>query len=330
MRTTSLSSSSVTAPSASRTSTRWAARPRISSESRPLPGDDPHALAGQPGVDVGRLGHRQALHPVVDRGEVEADRRQLGALQAEDGGVADGGHGAGGGDEGLRGDAVGEHAGAPDAVPLDDGDLGPELCGDQGGLVAGRSAADDHDAGHGSFPGAERTFAGPFVHRVTASSAAVRCSLGDGPLRRVRVEHGSRADAAPLPLLPAHRHRLDPRLAAHLRRRGVRLGGRAGHARARRGAGSSGVFVALYDLTDADERALDAWEGADSGPLPAGAPARAHPRGDEVAYVYVLDAFEGGLPSARHLGGIADAAEAAGAPTDYVTDLRSRDCRSTF
>src|SRR3954449_12408051 len=26
-----------------------------------------------------------------------------------------------------------------------------------------------------------------------------------------------------------------------------------------------GVFAALYDLTDADEKALDAWEGADSG-----------------------------------------------------------------
>ena len=52
--------------------------------------------------------------------------------------------------------------------------------------------------------------------------------------------------------------------------------------------------------------------------------------GDVVAYVYVLDAFEGGLPSARHLGDIADAAEAAGAPTDYVTALRSRECRTTF
>ena len=70
---------------------------------------------------------------------------------------------------------------------------------------------------------------------------------------------------------------------------------------------------------------------APTGPLPAGAPARAHPRpATTVAYVYVLDAFEGGLPSARHLGGIADAAEAAGAPTDYVTALRSRECRSTF
>ena len=94
--------------------------------------------------------------------------------------------------------------------------------------------------------------------------------------------------------------------------------------------GSPGVFVALYDLTEADEKSLDAWEGADSGLF-----RRVHLRvhtlgGDEVAYVYVLDAFEGGLPSARHLGAIADAAEAAGAPTDYVTAIRSRECRSTF
>src|SRR3712207_539853 len=91
-----------------------------------------------------------------------------------------------------------------------------------------------------------------------------------------------------------------------------------------------GVYVALYDLTEADERALDAWEGADHG-LYRKLHLRVHTlAGDVVAYVYVLDAFEGGLPSARHLGDIADAAEAAGAPTDYVTALRSRECRSTF
>jgi AIG2-like family len=90
-----------------------------------------------------------------------------------------------------------------------------------------------------------------------------------------------------------------------------------------------GVFVALYDLTDADERNLDAWEGADHG-LYRKLHLRAHTlAGDVVAYVYVLDAFEGGLPSARHLGAIADGAEAAGAPTDYVVGLRSRECRST-
>ena len=52
--------------------------------------------------------------------------------------------------------------------------------------------------------------------------------------------------------------------------------------------------------------------------------------GDVVAFVYALDAFEGGLPSARHLGAIADAAEAAGAPDDYVAELRARECRTSF
>ena len=93
---------------------------------------------------------------------------------------------------------------------------------------------------------------------------------------------------------------------------------------------SPGVFVALYDLTDADERSLDAWEGAETGLY-----RRVHLRvntlaGDVVSYVYVLDAFEGGLPSARHLGDLADAAEAAGAPDDYVADLRARECRTSF
>ena len=92
---------------------------------------------------------------------------------------------------------------------------------------------------------------------------------------------------------------------------------------------SSGVFVALYDLTDADERALDAWEGADLG-LYRKLNLRVHTlAGDVVAYVYALDAFEGGLPSARYLGALADAAEAAGAPDDYLGELRSRECRST-
>jgi hypothetical protein len=92
----------------------------------------------------------------------------------------------------------------------------------------------------------------------------------------------------------------------------------------------SAVFVALYDLTDADERALDAWEGADHG-LYRKLHLRVHTlAGDVVAFVYALDAFEGGLPSARHLGAIADAAEAAGAPDDYVTELRARECRTVF
>jgi hypothetical protein len=91
-----------------------------------------------------------------------------------------------------------------------------------------------------------------------------------------------------------------------------------------------GVFVALYDLTPADQRALDAWEGADQG-LYRTINLRVHTLGgDVVAYVYALDGFEGGLPSARYLGALADAAEAAGAPADYLAELRARDCRSTF
>jgi hypothetical protein len=87
------------------------------------------------------------------------------------------------------------------------------------------------------------------------------------------------------------------------------------------------VFVALYDVSDADEDAMDEWEDLDlrrfrklrvrvetmDGPVPA--------------WLYVVDAYEGGLPSARYLGMLADAAETAGAPADYVADLRRRPCR---
>ena len=45
---------------------------------------------------------------------------------------------------------------------------------------------------------------------------------------------------------------------------------------------------------------------------------------DVLAWIYVLDAYEGGLPSARYLGVLADAAEQAGAPADYVAELRGR------
>lgn len=89
------------------------------------------------------------------------------------------------------------------------------------------------------------------------------------------------------------------------------------------------VFVALYELTDADQTALDEWEGASTGLY-----TKVHVRvqtleGEALAWVYVLDAYEGGLPGARYLGILADAAEAAGAPDDYVAALRTRPCRST-
>ena len=51
--------------------------------------------------------------------------------------------------------------------------------------------------------------------------------------------------------------------------------------------------------------------------------------GDVLAWLYVLNAYEGGLPSARNLGLLADAAEKAGAPADYVAEIRARPCAST-
>jgi len=92
-------------------------------------------------------------------------------------------------------------------------------------------------------------------------------------------------------------------------------------------AGST-VFVLLYDVPEMDERALDEWEGAAEG-LYTKIRVRVQTlEGEAGAWLYVLDAYEGGLPSARYLGILADAAEAAGAPSDYVADLRSRPCRS--
>ena len=89
------------------------------------------------------------------------------------------------------------------------------------------------------------------------------------------------------------------------------------------------VFVAVYDVTPEDERALDGWEAADSGLYRKAKVRVATMTGSIVAWTYVLDAYEGGLPSASYLGVLADAADAAGAPEDYVAALRRRACRST-
>jgi gamma-glutamylcyclotransferase (GGCT)/AIG2-like uncharacterized protein YtfP len=88
------------------------------------------------------------------------------------------------------------------------------------------------------------------------------------------------------------------------------------------------VFVALYDITESDESALDTWESADSGLYRKVRVRVATLEGETAAWAYVLDDFEGGTPSARTLGILADAAEAAGAPADYVAELRSRPCNS--
>jgi len=86
------------------------------------------------------------------------------------------------------------------------------------------------------------------------------------------------------------------------------------------------VFVVLYDVSVTDEKALDSWDGVTLGYY-----RRVKVRvdtldGSVLAWLYVLNFWEGGLPSARHIGILADAAERAGAPADYVSELRSRPC----
>jgi gamma-glutamylcyclotransferase (GGCT)/AIG2-like uncharacterized protein YtfP len=88
------------------------------------------------------------------------------------------------------------------------------------------------------------------------------------------------------------------------------------------------VFVALYDVTSVDETTLDQWESADSGLYRKVRVRVSTMDGEQTGWVYVLNDFEGGTPSARTLGILADAAERADAPSDYVRELRTRPCTS--
>lgn len=121
------------------------------------------------------------------------------------------------------------------------------------------------------------------------------------------------------------------------------------------------VFVALYDLMEWDEPHLDLWQGAleaprggqrrlrgvsgdgyeelrrELGPMAGDGRtyrkvtvrARTADRGVVTAWAYVLDGYEGGMPSAIQLGELAVAAEKAGAPDWYISDLLARECLPT-
>ena len=93
------------------------------------------------------------------------------------------------------------------------------------------------------------------------------------------------------------------------------------------GSPDQAVYVAIYDLTEADEKHLDEWEGVGIG-LYRKVRVRVDTlEGQVVTWAYVLDDYEGGLPSANYIEMLADAAEAAGAPDDYVARLRRLPCR---
>ena len=91
---------------------------------------------------------------------------------------------------------------------------------------------------------------------------------------------------------------------------------------------NSQVFVMLYDVPKWDEVALDEWEGTGLGVFVKVRARVSTLEGDRLAWMYVVDGYEGGVPSAHYLGVIAEAAEQAGAPADYVNELRKRPCRS--
>jgi gamma-glutamylcyclotransferase (GGCT)/AIG2-like uncharacterized protein YtfP len=87
------------------------------------------------------------------------------------------------------------------------------------------------------------------------------------------------------------------------------------------------VFVSIYDLTATDEAALDQWEGVTTD-LYRKIRVRVETLdGSPLCYIYVLNSFEGGMPSARYLEIMVNAAREAGAPEDYIKDLSNRSTR---
>ena len=83
--------------------------------------------------------------------------------------------------------------------------------------------------------------------------------------------------------------------------------------------------MVLYDVPDHDSAQLDRWEGGELG-LHKKLRLRVHTLdGDVLAWIYVLDAYEGGLPSARYLGVLADAAsKPAPPPTTWPSSAAAR------
>lgn len=90
----------------------------------------------------------------------------------------------------------------------------------------------------------------------------------------------------------------------------------------------SRVFVLLYDVPPWDEAALSQWESTDLGVFVKIRARVSTLDGERLAWLYVVDGYEGGVPTAHYLSMISNAAEAAGAPDDYVDELRRRPCRS--
>ena len=90
---------------------------------------------------------------------------------------------------------------------------------------------------------------------------------------------------------------------------------------------NASVFVSLYDLTKKDESALDEWEGVTTNLYRKIRVRVETMTGTQSCYVYVLNSFEGGIPSERYLEIMVAAAIEAGAPEDYIAEIRNRGVR---
>jgi hypothetical protein len=98
------------------------------------------------------------------------------------------------------------------------------------------------------------------------------------------------------------------------------------------GDADAATYVMLYDISELDEKVLDEWEGAGTSRSEIYDKLRVRVstlEGDVLAWTYVLVAYEGGVPSCSYLSLLVEAAEKAGAPDDYVLELRARPCRGS-
>src|ERR1700734_1562699 len=286
--------------------------------------DNPDALGLQMLGDVVRLIRRQGLDPRVEGGRVDPEHgvAAVGQLQAERGRTAERGHGRRRFDERLARDAVGKHAGAAETVFVDDGYLGSELGGHEGGFIAAWPAAQDRDAWtwQGHVKQLSRTL--PTRLYVAPGDYAVR--LGSVALY---AAYGSNMDPAQMLLRCPH----SPQRGTgwlegwRLTFGGEDIGWDGALATVVEAPGAR-VFVVLYDVSETDEKELDNWDGVSLGYYRKAKVRVETPDGNVLAWLYVLNFYEGGLPSARNVGILGDAAESAGAPADYVAALRALPC----
>ena len=200
-------------------------------------GEHPHPDLGQAGGDVVALRGGQVEHPRVDLAQVGHGIRDLVALgvlevHPELVGGLEVAHVVGRGDQRLARHAVGEHRRTAEAVALDDGDLGTEVRGDEGGLVpTGPPTEDDDsarprahvvhpttapqvagaDVGHPTGPGADRH------DRPGEREGGVRPTVAGAPVTfEFRLAEHTRLLFPPHPTVPRVRKGLQPRGSRHL------------------------------------------------------------------------------------------------------------------